>query len=408
MLTFSRFTEYLSMSWTALKTHRLRSLLTTLGILIGVMTIITIWTTIEGLNEYVYSQLSKIGSSVVYVEKTPWIIKGDFWKYRNRKKITYKEYDAIKKSCKTCDYVSPEVYSIKRVSYKEEKFDNIFVVGATEVYDKISNIFPETGRFITTIDVHTRKHVCLIGADLAKKLFKDENPIQKRLKINGDRYLVIGVLEKQGSAFGMSRDEFVIVPISTFRKVYGGRRGLRLSVMTNNPDQLEDMKDELRGILRKVRKVSPADPDDFAINQQDMLTELYADLTTTLFAIIFIIGGISLLVGGIGIMNIMLVSVTERTKEIGIRKAIGAKRKYVLSQFLIEAVLISSFGGIIGLILGYFAGSAILSQMDLSTGVSMTSILIGFGFSTTVGVLAGFYPASKASKLNPIDALRYE
>jgi putative ABC transport system permease protein len=206
----------------------------------------------------------------------------------------------------------------------------------------------------------------------------------------------------------MSRDEFVIVPISTFRKVYGGRRGLRLSVMTNDPDKLEDMKDELRGILRKVRKVKPGDADDFAINQQDQLTQAYAGLTTTLFAIIFIIGGISLVVGGIGIMNIMLVSVTERTKEIGIRKAIGAKRKHILSQFLIEAILISSIGGVIGLVLGYIAGSAILAQMDLSIGVSITSISIGFGFSTTVGVLAGFYPASKASKLSPIDALRYE
>lgn len=408
MLTFTRFTEYLSMSWTAIKTHRMRSMLTTLGILIGVTTIITIWTTIEGLNQYVYSQLSRIGSSVVYVEKYPWIIKNDFWRYRNRKKITYKEYEAIKKNCKNCDYVSPEVFSSKRVSYKEEKFNGIFVLGVTEVYDKISNIYPEFGRFITAMDVHSRRRVCLIGADLAKKLFKESNPIQRRIKINGDKYTVVGVLEKQGSMFGMSRDEFVIVPISTFRKVYGGRRGLRLSVMTNNSDKMEDMKDELRGILRKVRKVKPGEPDDFAINQQDMLTEAYASLTTTLFAIIFIIGGISLLVGGIGIMNIMLVSVTERTKEIGIRKAIGAKRKYILSQFLIEAVLISSIGGIIGLIFGYIAGSAILAQMDLSIGVSMTSILIGFGFSTTVGVLAGFYPASKASKLNPIDALRYE
>jgi putative ABC transport system permease protein len=386
----------------------MRSMLTTLGILIGVTTIITIWTTIEGLNQYVYSQLSRIGSSVVYVEKYPWIIKNDFWRYRNRKKITYKEYEAIKKNCKNCDYVSPEVFSSKRVSYKEEKFNGIFVLGVTEVYDKISNIYPEFGRFITAMDVHSRRRVCLIGADLAKKLFKESNPIQRRIKINGDKYTVVGVLEKQGSMFGMSRDEFVIVPISTFRKVYGGRRGLRLSVMTNNSDKMEDMKDELRGILRKVRKVKPGEPDDFAINQQDMLTEAYASLTTTLFAIIFIIGGISLLVGGIGIMNIMLVSVTERTKEIGIRKAIGAKRKYILSQFLIEAVLISSIGGIIGLIFGYIAGSAILAQMDLSIGVSMTSILIGFGFSTTVGVLAGFYPASKASKLNPIDALRYE
>jgi putative ABC transport system permease protein len=408
MLTFSRFTEYLSMSWTAVKTHRMRSMLTTLGILIGVTTIITIWTTIEGLNKYVYDQLSRIGSSVVYVEKYPWIIKNDFWRYRNRKNITYKEYEAIKKNCRTCNYVSPEVFSVKRVSRRDEKFDNIFVLGVTEVYDKISNIFPEYGRFITATDVRSRRPVCLLGADLAQKLFKEQNPIRQRIKINGNKYTVIGVLEKQGSAFGMSRDEFVIVPISTFRKVYGGRRGLRISVMTDNSEKLDDMKDELRGILRKVRKVKPSDADDFAINQQDQLTQAYAGLTTTLFAIIFIIGGISLVVGGIGIMNIMLVSVTERTKEIGIRKAIGAKRKNILSQFLIEAVLISSLGGFIGLILGYFAGSAILAQMDLSIGVSITSISIGFGFSTTVGILAGIYPASKASKLSPIDALRYE
>jgi len=157
-----------------------------------------------------------------------------------------------------------------------------------------------------------------------------------------------------------------------------------------------------------VRKTKPAMEDDFSINQQDMLTNLYAQLTTTLFAIVFVIGGISLLVGGIGIMNIMLVSVTERTREIGVRKAIGAKQRNVMIQFLIEAIVVSSIGGILGILLGYAGGSAVLAQMDLSTGVGLTSILIGFGFSTSVGVLAGFYPAYKASRLNPIDSLRYE
>ena len=160
--------------------------------------------------------------------------------------------------------------------------------------------------------------------------------------------------------------------------------------------------------MRRVRKTKPADEDDFAINQQDMLTNLYAQLTGTLFMIVFVIGGISLLVGGIGIMNIMLVSVTERTREIGIRKAIGAKRKNVLSQFLIEAIMVSSIGGLIGIILGYIGGTLVLSTMDLTIGVSISAIAIGFGFSTLVGVLAGFYPAYKASNLNPIDSLRYE
>jgi putative ABC transport system permease protein len=168
------------------------------------------------------------------------------------------------------------------------------------------------------------------------------------------------------------------------------------------------MKDEARGILRRVRKVPPNEEDDFALNQQDQLTNLYRSLTGTLYMIIFVIGGVSLVVGGIGITNIMLVSVTERTKEIGIRKAIGAKRRNILSQFLIEAVAISSVGGILGILLGYLGGSAILAQMKLSTGVSLSSILVGYGFSTFVGVVAGFYPAWKGARMNPIDSLHYE
>ncbi|MBN2425126.1 MAG: FtsX-like permease family protein [Calditrichaceae bacterium] len=200
----------------------------------------------------------------------------------------------------------------------------------------------------------------------------------------------------------------MVVPISSFRRIYGGQRGIRIAVQTDDINKVEALKDELRGIMRRVRKTSPAMEDDFAINQQDMLQDLYKQLTATLFAIVFIIGGISLLVGGIGIMNIMLVSVTERTREIGVRKAIGAKSRNILSQFLIESVAVSSVGGGLGIVFGYLAGLAVLSQMELTTGVGITAILIGFGFSTLVGVLAGFYPALKAAKLNPIDSLRYE
>jgi putative ABC transport system permease protein len=396
------------MAWDSLRSHKLRSLLTTLGILIGVTTIITIWTTIEGLNQYVYGQLSNIGASTVYVQKYPWIIQNDFWKYRNRKEVRYKEYEAIAEYSKIADYVSPEVFSMKVVSYKAEKLDQIIVIGTNENYKETSNAFPQVGRFLTSLDVKNNHKVCVLGSELASNLFQQENPIGRRVKIGPERYTVIGVLEKKGSFFGQSMDNFAIVPIGAFRNVFGGHRGLRIAVMINDPDRLEDLKDELRGIMRRVRKTPPAEEDDFAINQQDMLTQLYSQLTTTLFMIVFVIGGISLLVGGIGIMNIMLVSVTERTREIGIRKAIGAKRKNVLSQFLIEAILVSSIGGIIGIILGYLGGSVILGKMDLAIGVSVTSIAIGFGFSTMVGVLAGFYPAYKASSLNPIDSLRYE
>lgn len=396
------------MSWDALKSHKLRSLLTTLGILIGVTTIITIWTTIQGLNEYVYGQLSNIGASTVYVQKFPWVITDNYWELRNRKEVTWKEYEAIEKYATLPDAISPQAFSMKQVSYRKEKYDRIFILGTNDQYMTTSNAYPDVGRFLTPLDVRNKHKVAVLGSELATNLFKDENPIGRRIKIGSDRYRVVGILEKKGTMFGQSMDNYAVVPIGTFRRIYGGHRGLRIAVLTNTPDNLEEMKDQLRGIMRRVRKTKPADEDDFAINQQDMLTNLYAQLTGTLFMIVFVIGGISLLVGGIGIMNIMLVSVTERTREIGIRKAIGANRWNVLSQFLIEAIMVSSIGGVIGIILGYVGGSLVLSTMDLTIGVSISAILIGFGFSTLVGVLAGFYPAYKASKLNPIDSLRYE
>jgi putative ABC transport system permease protein len=408
MFFLTQLHEYFRMAWTALRSHKLRSILTTLGIVIGVTTIITIWTTIEGLNEYVHGELSYIGSSSVYIEKWPWVIQGDFWKYRNRKDITYKEYEAVEEFSTIADYISPEVYSAKSVTYKTEKFQNVFIIGTTEDYIETANAFPEVGRFLTELDVRYKVPVVVLGNELSANLFGLENPIGKRIKIGGRKYRVVGVLERKGSFFGQSMDDYAIVPIGTFRRVYGGHRGLRITVTTNEPEQLEAMKDELRGIMRRVRKIPPAEEDDFAINQMDMLSELYSQLTSTLFAIVFVIGGISLVVGGIGIMNIMLVSVTERTREIGIRKSVGAKRISILSQFLFEAIAISSLGGFIGLVLGFIGGTIVLSQMDLTSGVSLTSILIGFGFSTTVGIVSGFYPAFKASKMNPIESLRYE
>ena len=408
MYTLSRINEYFIMAWTALKTHKLRSLLTTLGILIGVTTIITIWTTIEGLNQYVYGQLSNIGASTLYIEKWPWSGGREWWKYRNRKNITYKEYEAVEKFSTLADYISPQVVSVKTVSYKNNKYENVVINGTNEDYSETSNVYPDVGRFLTELDINNNVPVCVLGSETAENLFKDENPIGRRIKIGSDKYRVVGILEKKGSFFGLSMDNQVIVPIGTFRRVYGGHRGLTIAVKTAHPELLEEMKDELRGILRRDRKIKPGKEDDFSLNQMDMLSDMYAQLTTTLFAIVFVIGGISLLVGGIGIMNIMLVSVTERTREIGIRKAIGAKRKNILSQFLIEAIVISSAGGFIGIVFGYLGGMAVLAQMDLTTGVSITSIAIGFGFSGTVGVLAGFYPAFKASKLNPIESLRYE
>lgn len=404
----SLFGEYLRMAWHALKAHKLRSSLTTLGIFIGVTTIITIFTTIQGLNEYVIGQLSNIGSSTVYVEKFPWVIQGDFWRYRNRPDIDNKEYEALVEYSTEADHIAPQLFSMKRLSYQGEHIDQIFVIGTNEEYKFTDKVDPEVGRFITDLDVRRNHKVCVLGVDIAHNLFKNEDPLGKRIYIDDQKFKVIGVLEKKGSFFGQSMDNFAIVPIGTFRRAYGFHRSMRIALNTEDVNRIEELKDEARGILRRVRKIAPLDEDNFAFNQQDQLTELYKQLTGVLFAIVFVIGSMSLVVGGIGIMNIMLVSVTERTKEIGIRKAIGAKKKNILSQFLIESVAVSSVGGLLGIILGFIGGSVVLSQMDLTTGVSLTSIMIGFGFSTFVGVIAGFYPAFKAAKLHPIDALHYE
>jgi len=406
--TFSLIGEYFIMAWMALKAHKLRSALTTLGILIGVTTIITIFTTIQGMNEYVIGELSNIGSSTVYVQKWPWVIRGDFWRYRNRKEVTYKEYEALAEFSKTADYIAPIVWTMKTVKYKTEVYDRVPVLGTNEQYKDTDNVTPAVGRFLTELDVYRKHKVCVLGDEVAKNLFKDESPLGKRVKVGPDKYRVIGVTERQGEVFGQSMDNYILVPYGAFRRVTSGHRGMMISMAVTDNSKLEEMKDEIRGIMRKTRKIPPDGEDDFAINQQDQLTNLYRDLTSTLFMIVFVIGGISLLVGGIGITNIMLVSVTERTREIGIRKAIGAKRRNVLSQFIIESIAIASIGGIVGIILGYFGGSLVLAQMKLSTGVSPEVILVGFGFSSFVGVVAGFYPAWKAAKMNPIDSLHFE
>jgi len=406
--SFALLGEYLLMAWVAIKSNKLRSFLTTLGILIGVTTIITIWTTIQGLNNYIHNTFADIGSSKVYVQKFPWIITDDYWKFRNRKDVTWKEYQAIQRYCTLADMVTPQVVSRKTVGYKEVKFDNTPVLGTTETFIEMNDISPSVGRVFTELDVRNKVRVCILGAELASQIYEDKNPVGTRIKIDGIKYRVIGVLERQGEFFGQSRDNYAIVPIGTFRGVFGLHRGLQIAVATNNSDNFDDLKEELRGILRKERKVKPDEEDDFALNELTQLTGFYDSTTATLYGIIIIIAGISLLVGGIGITNIMLVSVTERTREIGIRKAVGAKSRNVLSQFLLEATAISSLGGVIGIVLGIAFGSLILNAMEVTEGVGLSSILVGFGFSAFVGITSGFYPAYKAAKLNPIDSLRYE
>ncbi len=408
MRFFIAFYENLRMAFTALRAHKMRAFLTTLGIIIGVLTIIAISTVISGLNRAFMSEISALGSDVLYIQKYPWLAGMDWFKYRNRKNITLKEAQAVMNQARLAEAISYSVGTRRTVKYNGETLKRVRIVGTTEGYRETANAYPAYGRFLIESDVQHRRSVCVLGWTVAEKLFKNVNPIGREVKIGGYYFRVIGILEKKGSLFGQNLDEIVIIPFGVFRKIYGTRRSLTITVKVGDPELVEDAKDELRGILRRVRKLTPRQEDDFAINQQDMLTSFYKQITTTLYIVAIGIGAISLLVGGIGIMNIMLVSVTERTREIGIRKALGARRFDILSQFLVEAITICLMGGIIGILLGFVVGALIGAFTPLPATISLWSIVMGLLFTSSVGIFFGLYPAAKAAKLSPIEALRYE
>ena len=403
-----QFLEYLRFSYESLSANKIRFLLTTLGILLGVTAIIVIFTAIQSINAYVEGEFSSIGSASLYLDKFPWVITNNYWEFRNRPEITVEDYKNMKDRVPTARWVSPQIEAMRTVTYRGKSLEDVYTIGTNDQYAFTDDAITDIGRFFTEMEVYRANPVCVIGQNVMDELFEKENPIGKRIKINGYPHRVVGVLEKKGSFFGFNIDNQVIIPYTTFQGISFHRRGISIAFRADNPKDIDDMREEIRGEMRRLRKIPPAEPDNFSINQQDMLTEFYNKITGTSYLVVFIIAAISLVVGGIGIMNIMLVSVTERTKEIGIRKAIGATRRNILFQFLSESVTISSIGGIIGIILGVLIAQFLLSYIKLDASVSLTTIFIGYFFSAIVGIISGMYPAYRAARLNPIDALRYE
>jgi len=392
----------------AIRANKLRSILTTLGIVIGVMTVVTVISLISGLNKQVSDMFSSIGSNVIYVQKWPWVNMGnDWWKYRGRKDITAKHADAIRRLCSSVELVSPVDGRQLRITYKTRKTNPVPVNGATPEYQTITGRSLSVGRYITTLDNSRKKNICVIGTDIVETLFPNEEPLNKIVRIGSVKFVVVGVFEKKGQMMGQSMDNEAIIPFTTFRKLFKrkGREDITIAILAKDK---EEALDEVRGVLRRIRKVKSGKPDDFSINTQDVLMDMYNKITGAAFIVMIGVALLSLLVGGIGIMNIMLVSVTERTREIGIRKAIGARYKDILYQFLTEAVVVSGIGGIIGIILGVSIAKIISAASNLPSAIPLWAVLLGFGFSTAVGIFFGIYPANKAAHLNPVEALRYE
>jgi len=402
--------EGVLISLRAIKANKMRAILTTLGIIIGIVAVTTMSTAIVGLRDAFMNSISSLGSDVLYIDKYPWFAMGNWSQYRNRKNIDYDDFVRLKEDLQNYEAIAPTKRTFgKVVKYKERSATTTLVFGTNEDYVKTSGAIPEKGRFINAYESKAGRKVCVIGQDIADALFPNEDPLGKRVKIRGVPLKVVGVLEKQGSGFfgSFSLDGQLIMPLKTFESVVGKtRRALRIDVKVGSQANIEDVKEEIRALMRTYRKVPPGKPDDFAINQQEVFKEMY-DKTVGIISIAgLVITALSLFVGAIGIMNIMFVSVTERTKEIGIRKAIGAKTWSILFQFLSEAAIICLIGGVIGIAVS-FPLSLIINQF-LPTAMPLDIVFIALGISFFVGIVSGFLPAYRASKLDPVDALRYE
>ena len=409
-LFFIEFREILFIALRAIRANKLRSMLTTLGIIIGIVAVTTMSTAIVGLRDAFISSISSFGSDVLYVDKFPWMAMRDWALFRNRKDITIEQYEKLRVILKNYEAMAPTKTTFGATCKREGRtISASMIFGSTEEYQRTAQLVLAEGRFLTDVEVKAARRVCVIGQDIKQELFPIENPINQEIKINGTPFKVIGVLEKQGSGFlgGFSMDGQIIMPLKTLESTISNRHGrLRIDIKIGDVTRMDDAREEIRAAMRVIRKVPPEKPDDFAINQQEALKEMY-DKTVGVVALAgIVITALSLFVGAIGIMNIMFVSVTERTKEIGIRKAIGAKTWSILLQFLTEAALLCILGGIIGLMVS-FPLSLIINQF-LPTAMPLNVVALALVISAVVGVISGILPALRASKLDPVDALRYE
>jgi putative ABC transport system permease protein len=392
----------------SLGSNRMRTVLTTVGIGIGVATLLAIVGIIQGLNASFDKQLASMGSNSLYITKYPWVMTGDWWKYRNRKNFTLTQVEQIRAQSTYLSALSPMVGRTSDVSFNGEQLSTVDVTGTTSEYFSIAAFQVVGGRSLTDADEAVGRPVAVIGATVASSLFSGLDPVGRSIRVDGRPFQVVGTLAPKGKLLGRDQDLVVMVPFKTFYSTFGKSRGFSLAMSIAQPEDMRKAEDQLVGILRRVRGTPPGAPDDFSINRPEMLAQTYEQLTGALYGVAVGVGFITLLVGGIGIMNIMLVSVRERTREIGIRRALGARKRTIVLQFLMEASAVSALGGLLGTLVGLGTAKVVSLITPLAADVRWATVAGGVGFAALVGLLFGIWPAARAANLDPVEALRYE
>ncbi len=408
--------EIVRMSLDSIRSHKLRSLLTLLGIMIGVMTVIAMVSIIQGLNTTFLSELQSAGSDIIVVNKhEPGIQIGRLSDQdRQRKDLTLDDAEAIQEECPAVKSVAVDLpvdlFESIPIRYQNVKISGTIILGMNSQWPRILSVYiPVEGRFFTEADIAHRARICILGADANETLFPHTQAIGKDIRIGAEKFTVVGILEKRGTMFGQSQDNIVGIPITTLMKYFPYEMEF-LEIIAAPADGIsyEEATEQIINVLRRRRQVPFGKPNDFAVFGQDTLIDLYNQLTGAAYLVMIVISSIGLLVGGIGVMNIMLVTVKERTREIGIRKAIGARAGDILKQFLVEAVFLTGTGGAAGILIGFLVALIVRMTTPLPASVTPWSIVAGFSVSVSVGLFFGIFPAQKAARTDPIACLRYE
>jgi putative ABC transport system permease protein len=412
--SFSILYESFFIAISSLRANKLRTFLTLLGIIVGVTSVITVITIIKGLDKTVSSTFSAQGSTVFSVAKRPLVItsREDFIKFNKRKEVTKEDAETIRRLCRQCWRIGMATNSGGVVKFEEKRSEGVAIRGLTLPMFEIENTTIQAGRLWTENEGNAAPHYVIIGTDLLENLFGGALPervIGKHIYVNGSSFLITGVANSFGKVLGFSRDNFVYMPFQTSQKLFGSRDSITVHIQVQNSAFFDDAKDEVNTIMRNRRGKTFADEDNgFSVESQDTFIGIYQNATSGIFFVTVFVAAISLVVGGIVVMNIMLVSVTERTKEVGLRKAVGAKQGDILRQFLIEAVTVTAIGGLIGVVTGFGLAYLLSALLGFPLEVNISSAVLGVGVSSVVGIVSGLYPAWKASQLNPIEAMRNE